>query len=177
MLSPFEAFALAKYTNAPIEQRLEMLSATMSLITNALASDRPILHLEINGTKIASCESPKLGENLNLVPILLNTNRQIGLHIFNDSEVTAEHITIDFMAPVDSTNILADQWILEPKNPNGWNQWHSVAADSYGDIQVWSPQTVVISQGFKQRFLTGEFFIHADRSATWAYAVSFIFQN
>ena len=177
MLAPFEAYALAKYTNAPIDERLELYGQTLSVITNELAGDRPILHLEINGAKCGNYESPKLGTILQYTPTLVNTNRRIALYIVNDSEVTAEKTSIDFIADIDPTNVLADQWLLEPKSANGWNHWHLVATDSYGDVQGWYPQAIIISQHFNQPFLMTQFSIHADRSKTWVYPVSFKFQN
>jgi hypothetical protein len=177
MLAPFEAYAIAKYTNAPLDQRLELYGQTLSAITNALASDKPVLHLEINGTKIGGYESPKPGVRIPSSPILLNTNRQIAMHIFNDSETTAEHISVDFIADIAPTNVLADQWILEPRNANGWNHWHLVATDSYGSFQVWFPQTIEISQNFKQKYLVAQFIIHADRSKSRVYSINCILQN
>ena len=177
MLAPFEAYAIAKYTNAPLDQRLEFYGQTLSVITNELASDKPVIYLEINGTKITSFESPKPGEIMPTTPVLLNTNRQIVLHIFNDSMVTAEHLTIDFMADIDPTNVLSDQWFLEPPSSNGWNHWHLVATDSYGASQAWYPQTIIISQNFNQPILTAQFSIHADRSKTWGYSIKFMLQK
>jgi hypothetical protein len=167
MLAPFEAMAIAKNTNAPLNQRLDLLVNAMTAVTNAIASDKPVLHLEINGFKFTSYESPKVGDVMPSTSLLLNTNRQIALFVVNDSTVTAEHITVDFVADIDSSNILADQWVLEPKVLGGRNHWHSVATDTQGAMGGWTPQTIVISQTFKNRFLNGQFLIHADRSTTW----------
>jgi hypothetical protein len=174
LLAPFEAMAISKYTNAPLDQRLELYSQTLSAITNKLESDRPIIHLEINGQKIVGYDSPRVGMTWPAPPFLLNKNRQIAMRIFNDSDVSAEHINISFTAVTDTTNILADQWILEPIN-NGANHWHIVAIDSVDTMATWFPQTVTVSQAFNQPNLEAQIVIHADRSRTRLYPVTFIF--
>ena len=176
LLAPFQAMAIAKYTNAPLEQRLELYSQTLSAVTNELESDRPIIHLEINGQKFTSYVSPKLGTAIQLTPLILNTNRQIALQIYNDSETTAEHATVDFMADTDPTNIVADQWTLEPKSSGGMNHWRSVSDESIGSIGNWDFQTITISQNYNQPSLVAQIFIHADRSKTSEYAIGFIIQ-
>jgi hypothetical protein len=177
MLAPFQAAALKIYTNAPLDQRLEILASTMNVVTNELANDKPILHLEINGTRPVAFESVKVGEMLPATPILLNTNNQIALAIYNDSQITAEHVSVDFIAAIDPTNVLADQWMLEPKTPSGENHWHLVATDSYGALEFWFPQTITISHNFQQQLLLGRFTIHADHSMSWTYSIALAFNK
>ena len=175
MLAPFEALALAKYTNAPVEQSMAMLAETIGIITNELESDKPVIHLEINGQMLSGKESMKEGEMLIAMPIVLNTNREIKTRIFCDSEITAEHTTVDFCADLSSGDVVANQWNLSGKSiPLGWNAWRIVAADSFSSQSVWSPQAIIISQNYnKKNIFYAQFTIHADRSKSWSYAIIF----
>jgi len=182
MLAPFQAMAIAKYTNAPMDQRLDLLADGIAKkftnVVQMIERDRPVIHLEVNGVKIQSYESAKPGSLVQMTPMLL-TNRQIQLKVMNDSEVTAEHITISFRGDVESSNVLADQWISSPFGtmPSNWNQWYSKSDNSipYGDW--WAPQTIQISPNFARSNLITEFTVHADRSKNWAYAINFILSN
>jgi hypothetical protein len=104
-------------------------------------------------------------------------NRNISIAVLNPSEVTAEHVTSDFLADINATNIVANNWFLEPKSDSGENHWREIADSSYGQYEAWHPNTITISTNFNQPFLAAKFLIHADRSKTFQYFVVFTFGN
>lgn len=183
ILAPFEAFAIAKYTNAPIDQRLDLLSQTMISIANALDYEKPKLSLQINGITLTNI-SISSRQDTNLISpnitILLDTNRNITFEISNDAEITAEGVSIDFMADLAPTNVASGNWTLEPKGEalnNRMNHWHLVATDSIGQLAYWTPQTIQILPSYSKPILVGIFTLRANHSKNLLYMVLFTFQN
>ena len=178
MLAPFEAYALAKYTNAPLDDRLALLGATMNLITNELAIDRPVLHVEINGQKLKGSESPKIGQHLDANIIPLGEDRHIAIKVFCDSEVSAQNATIKFYAQDDSSKILVSQWKLALGQPiPDWNTWNLMCDQSIIGGGGWDTETILVSTNLTEPQFSGHIKIFADRSKTWAYGILFVFQN
>ncbi len=169
MLAPFEAMAIVKYTNAPMEQRLTLLS-------EMLVSIEPELNLEVEGIMLTNITFQLGSPIMPNITIMIGTNRDIPFKVGNVSESTAEHLTIDFVANIDPTNISADQWTLEPKNSDGENHWHLVATDTYGKDETWHTQTIHLKPSWRQNFLLGQIRTHAGRSKTKEYVVLFTFQ-
>jgi hypothetical protein len=127
MLAPFEAFAIAKYTNAPIDQRLDLLFADLSAITNALQqmeSKEINLSLMINDqTNLASSPySPEGTWSPNNI-ITLSKTKEIRLTIMNGSEYSADRPSITFTVPIDSMYISAPGWEPYPKDLAGYSVW------------------------------------------------------
>jgi hypothetical protein len=97
-LAPFEAMALAKYTNRPMEESLRMLTDTLVFLTN-----RPNLTLEINGKPFETN-----------VPVIVSPNQLISLSAINNGSATVEHVGIDISLSCDATNVTASGWQPEP---------------------------------------------------------------
>jgi len=181
LLAPYEAYALAKYTNAPIDQRLELLTAAMLSFTNQFNADKPILGLQINGQTINPLAG-NLKKGDDLYPnatIQLSTNREISIVVVNDSEATAEHITVDFFAGIDVTNVVANGWLLEVPGANNVNNWRITAEASFGQFEnlYLGQYPIKILPNYKKQFLTAHIRLHSDRSKTFMFVVLFVFPN
>jgi hypothetical protein len=172
MLAPFEAFAMAKYTNAPIDQRFDLFAANFSaglaVITNALnniESGRPTFELLIDGFSIANNQTVPLKES-----------REFKIGAGNKGEITAKNVTIDFSAPIDATNLVfSTDWHPEPsvKQADGkeWNHWLAVSMLSGGKGDAFIAAPLTISTNFTAPFLPLKIKIHSDESKTQIYDI------
>ena len=168
LLAPFEAMAIAKYTNAPLDQRLDLLTQGMSAITNVLSnieSGKPIFELLIDGFSIANNQTVPLKES-----------REFKIGAGNKGEITAKNTTIDFSAPINATNLIfSTDWQPEPstKQADGteWNHWLAISLISEGKGDAFIAAPLTISTNFSAPFLPLKIKIHSDESKTQIYDI------
>jgi hypothetical protein len=179
MLAPFQAMAIAKYTNAPLDQRLDLLTASMTSFTNFLQemeSERPKLELTVNGVKLPYVENAP-GVLVNGTPILTKKTDDIIIETENISAISAPHIVMDFISPIDTPNLAFSGWEQQPKNELGFNHWNIVSDISEGQFQTFLAQPLKISANFNAPYLYAQIYYHADNSMTYESAVTLIFTN
>jgi hypothetical protein len=175
MLAPFEAMAIAKYTNVPIEQSIDLLFADMtSKITNMLsAAEYPQANFlfSFNDTNLISSESDpnKVVAINNFITI---NDRKIRLNIMNPSKNAGINAFVIFSALIDPTNIIADGWYTQPKSSNGFNNWRYDVNHSIPQDVSWHISTIEISTNFNNDTLLIRFLVGSDNSVTKQYIVS-----
>jgi hypothetical protein len=140
MLAPFQAMAIAKYTNAPMDQRLDLLAQGMAAITNALGnlhSDIPSFELRVNDSTNSIMSGSVLA---------LSEAREIKLWVGNIGNATAENLTIAITAPISSANL----------NFSGWRPQAGIVElntmktlDWLGEWRTVSDQSVAIGDAFE----------------------------
>ena len=166
MLAPFEAMAIAKYTNAPLDQRLDLLTAAMTTITNVLSdieSSRPTFDLLIYDSPITNGQV-----------IVLKKSRELKIGAGNKGEMTAKHVTIDFSTPIAASNVIFNSdWQPEPvvKSVNGtdYNHWVATATLSAGKHDAFLAAQITISTNFTEPSFPISIRIHSDESKTQFY--------
>jgi hypothetical protein len=178
MLAPFEAMAIAKYTNAPIDQRLDLLAGEMAAITNALSSmifEKPNLITRVNGIVLTNVDNAPSA----IVPatqIQLEKTMEIKIWVRNLSKKTAQHIVIDFQSQIDPTNLMAGLWTLQPQSDNGFNHWRIVSSDSTPQYMNYAV-ALKITPGFQPGNLPAFIGVSADDSTSSEYCVVFTLNN
>jgi len=178
MLAPFQALAIKVYTNAPLEERLELLADTIISLTNQILNPKPNLSLIVNGLTLTNMVVPigtKVAPN---IQIHLNTNREIPIVVRNHSVATAEHLTLEFIADIDPTNVVMNVgWARGLRQANGWNSWKFLADATAGSTTDWHVGTLRISPHFRNAYFLAKLRTHADRSETKEYWVAFVLPN
>ena len=122
MLSPFEALAIAKYTNAPFDKRFdlltEMLNSTLSTMTNELIGISSITNtLTASASKTPAFEL-YIDESTNPIPpvtgmaVHVPQNRKIELLVRNTGQIKAKNVVIQFIAPMNASNVTYSGWTL-----------------------------------------------------------------
>lgn len=140
LLAPFEAMAISKYTNAPMDQRLDLLITGMVAITNALGS----LHTDIPSFEL------RVNDSTNLIAggsvVALSNAREIRLWVRNIGEATAENLTIAFSAPVSSPDLNFSSW----RPQAGIVKLNTMEKlDWIGEWRIVSDQSVAIGEAFE----------------------------
>jgi hypothetical protein len=146
MLAPFEAMAIAKYTNAPMEQRLELLIAGLNNITNVLndmQSKEVILSLIINDQTNITGTSIRPERVWHADNIFTVSNRYIGIVIVNHCEYPAAEPSVDFISTIDATNVaFPSGWQKVPKQPDGNNAWY-IPSEGYLSSDTTLPEPAI----------------------------------
>lgn len=176
MLAPFEAMAIAKYTNAPMDQRLDLLTESMDSFTNILneiQSEKPKLQLRINGIILPYVDNSP-GAVVTGTQISIKKTDAISITISNSSVNTASHIVIDFLAPIDPTNIEAVGWSQQPSNGIG-NHWDTMSDFSTAQYESFLASPLKISPNFKAQYLYAQIIYHAENSHAFKAAATFVF--
>ena len=178
MLAPFEAMAIAKYTNAPLDQRLDLLAGEVADITNAMSvfAKHAILELQINGSTNLILNEPEIGNNEVRNSIIV-TNRQLRIRILNRSKYSSINSFIYFMSLLDATNIIIDGWQREPQTTGGFNSWKHSPDNSIPRNFAWDISTILISTNFIGDSFSAEFEIGSDNSESKIYFVGFHIQK
>jgi hypothetical protein len=178
MLAPFEAMAIAKYTNAPLDERLDLLANGMMVITNAMRgfAKQAVLELCVNDrTNLISKEwEDKLIEVNNF---LIVTNRQIRINLLNLSKFTATHAFVDFVAPIDPTNVIVDGWHQGEAISTGWNHWRYDVDHSIPSKNGWRISTILILTNFTTDSFFARFDAGADNAETKSYFIMLQIQD
>jgi len=181
LLVPFEAFAMAKYTNESVEQSLPLLIASMTAtITNALngiSSEKTTICLMLNKTYPINVDNTE-GAIVTNTPFAIVITNAIDFRIKCLSKTTtAINPTIDFISFVDQTNISSDGWALEPRSDDGRNCWQITYNGSIAYPNSFQAKPITILPNFKGRSLPVEILIYADNSIPLEYSVVFVFTD
>jgi hypothetical protein len=174
MIAPFEAMAIAKYTNAPLDQRLDLLTAAMTAITNVLSgieSSRPTFALLIYDLPTTNGQV-----------IILEKSRELNIGAGNKGDVTAKNVTIDFLTPIAASNIIFySDWHPEPvaEHPNGiaYNHWIATSELSEGKHDAFIAARITISTNFTEPSFPVSIRIHSDESKTQDYDLTILNQK
>jgi hypothetical protein len=126
LLAPFEAYAMAKFTNEPNEERLNLLlkqvefsTASLSNIFTEIEQEKPKLITIINAQKVSS--------NM-ILHITKQASRGMQFIVMNIGGGTANGISVIFSAPIANSNVvMSGQWYWggpEYETNNAiWNHW------------------------------------------------------
>ena len=181
MLAPFQAAALKIFTNAPLDQRLDLLADEMGIITNALGvmggfAKQAILELRANGQTNLSYSYADLGQ-VNEVTnhITMSNVWQIQISILNRSKFPALHGFVDLFAVSDPTNVVATGWQPEPF-AYGRAYWRYDANLSIPKNGEWYVATIIISTNLSQSVLHTQIDFSADNAETKSCFIEFLFK-
>jgi len=120
-LVKWEALAATLNPDDPPSKRLDLLFEQLQSMTNILQYLDPskvTLDLYVNDQEIT-----------NDLPILLPHDGQIRIKVKNRGELTAENVTVMFLANLAQTNLLAEHWQIRGGTPPaggddlGWGNW------------------------------------------------------
>jgi hypothetical protein len=159
MLAPFQAMAIAKYTNAPMDQRLDLLANEMSVITNVLAGlklaglkfEKPSFIFFLNGKQVTNDSI-----------ITLPKDRKIIFTIVNKGNITAENLTADFSAPTDATNVDSPGWSEQNSIVNSktmqkieeFSHWTVVSDHSVAPPNGFTTPPLILSKNLSDSYVT-----------------------
>jgi hypothetical protein len=104
--------------------------------------------------------------------ILLTTNRDIRLRLFNKSRITAIHSFVTFIGIIDPTNFYSDGWVVQPIISNQMNNWRYDTDKSLPGFSFWDIATIRISTNL-QYSIPAEIDVGADNSETKSYFIGF----
>ena len=179
LLSPFEAMAIAKYTNAPVDQRLDLLITAMTAFTNVLnrmESEKPNFALRINGTTLKEVDNTP-GAVVDSTPILIKKSDLVTIEVENTSKTTAQHVTIDFYAPINQTNFTTEGWNPEPGDGQGRNHWTITSQYPLPQHGIFQANPFKVLPGYNQQLLGAHIYVCADNSISHEFAALLLFSE
>jgi hypothetical protein len=175
MLAPFEAMALAKYTNAPLDQRLDLLTHEMDIVNNALSSmgnEKPNLGIIANEQTIESNAT---------IHITKRASRTVQFLIINIGHGTASSLAFIFMTPLDRTNILVGNgWFYGGHgfvDNKTWNHWDVTGTRSIPSGGFTLTPCLTISSNYSEATFPAAVSVYADNAIMKTYPVIFKFDE
>ncbi len=168
-------------TNGPLSKRLDKLFERVEPLTNLLneiSFERPSFDLYLNNVRAA-----------NGMTISLEKSRKLKICIRNLSEVTADKVAVDFIAPkeLEKTNLIYDGWMVEPPSLAMVNDevteivtgyhWRSAADNPLPSFQVYDAPSLEISTNFSYKVIPVEFDISAVKSKNQKYLITLAFSQ
>ena len=157
------------------------LSALGTNLVGELRSFKPSFELALNGTNLGTFN-------------LIDSPRppQIALHVRNPSQITAEHLAIDLLAPLDATNVIAHGWASEESGEMGgyhallngktevirrrFGHWRWVAPHSLMNKGIFVVPNFAITN-YNGIYLPVDIFVSADRATTMKFSPYLMFEE
>jgi outer membrane murein-binding lipoprotein Lpp len=157
----FEQFNLA----------FHQLSASLKDIN----AEKPQLVLKINNVTLTNVDNTP-GAVVPAQLIVVKKSDRILLSVENMSTISATHIVIEFLAPIDTTNVMSVGWQGEPQDAYGRNHWDIMAEKPTGHFATFLASPLIISSNYQASFLQASIYCRADNSITYESLVALFFQ-
>jgi hypothetical protein len=171
LLAPFQAAALKIYTNEPLEQRLDLLAGELGEV-----SKQAKIGLSINNkTNLVETDLP-IGTTFTISNFIILNEREIRLHIHNESKFAAIKSFAILQTSIDKTNLTLDGWIPEPPHDDGHNRinnWRYDVTTSIPRQGEHHLSTIKISTNYTG-FIRAQFSIGADNAEGKMYMVDMV---
>lgn len=161
--------AIAKYTNAALDQRLDLLANEMSEI-----SKQAILSMQINDRTNLIQTDVQSGQTVTVSNVVVLHDRQIQIYLSNKSKFPALKGCVDFLAKIDATNVDCPGWIPQPSDTLGNNHWRYDVDRSIAKDHAWHISTVTLSTNYSGKSFIGRFETDADNSEALDYLIQFV---
>jgi hypothetical protein len=167
------------------KSQLESLPETALLTysnANALMRNDPAapdFRLMINGLSLTNYFST--GQYY-FVPLVQNRDISFVVQKLKEGEYAVDNLTIDFLAALDATNMIADnrwEFQLLPFEYGGrtWNSWETISKHTVTSVKGFDVTTFSISTNFQEKALLSRVDIYAPRTrGVTQKAVVFLFQ-
>jgi hypothetical protein len=192
-LAPWVQLANSHFTNTPVTKRLDSLyeivkanAEAFTSILQAMTIDRPTFRLTLNEEPLSSIsEDVSAPYRIMAIP----EPRELRLRVENVGKVTAEHLTISVLCPVNMTNVNGTGWEAQAAGKwqgniggqevhlNDLSHWVVVADKSIANNSLFIAPRFIISTNVMGQATIMLVFVHADRSAKQDYGAVLVFSK